>query len=168
MKTLLRIGSVAAALAGGLRLIAQVLPYTPDNPGLAALYAMIDIGFLLALVALVAGLAGRIALPGLVLLLAATVGAASIIGPDRVVFGVDFYLAGSALFALALAAATPWLARLTAFRLPGRLFAAAGAFALIAGAWPASPSFIVAGLALAAGFLLLAPALWREAARCST
>lgn len=168
MKMLLRIGAAAAALAGGLRLVAQVLPYTPDNPGLEALYAMIDIGFLLALVALVAGVAGRIASPGLALLLAATVGAASIVGPDRIVFGVDFYLAGSGLFALALAAATPWLTRVSAFRLPGGFFAAAGALALVAGVWPAGPGFIAAGLALAAGFLLLAPALWREAARCST
>jgi hypothetical protein len=161
MHRLPRISACAALLAGLLRVIAQVIPYTPDSAGLELLYGVIDIGFVLAMTGLVALCAPRIGSAGLALLLAALVGVASIVGPDKAAFEVDFYLAGSALFALSLGLAAPWLARL-----PG-LKPAAGAWALGAVAAVASAAgggalaFALAGLLLALGFVLAAPVLWR-------
>lgn len=162
MHRLTRVSACAALLAGLLRIAAQFIPYSPDSAALELLYGVIDAGFVLALAGLVALTAPRISGAGLALLLAALVGAASIVGPDRAAFGIDFYLAGSALLVLALGLAAPWLAR----AVPG-LKPAAGAWALggLAGLASALGSgalaFSAAGVSLALGFVLAAPVLWR-------
>lgn len=161
MHRLFRISACAAGLAGVLRLIAQIIPYTPDNAPLEALYGVIDIGFVLAMTGLVALCAPRIHVAGLVLLLAALCGVASIVGPDRTAFGIDFYLAGSAVFALSLGLSAPWLARLPGLE-RAALAWALGALAAISSALGGGAlAFAAAGLLLALGFVLAAPALWR-------
>lgn len=161
MRRLTRICACAAMLAGLLRLTAQFIPYTHDSAALELLYGVIDIGFVLAIAGLVALSAPRIGGPGLALMLAALVGAASIVGPDKAAFGIDFYLAGSALLVLSLGLAAPWLAALPGLR------SAAGAWALGAMAAVASAAgggglaFAAAGVLLALGFVLATPVLWR-------
>ena len=162
MKRLMRIGAVSAALGGGLRLVAQAIPYVPDSAALEALYAVIDVGFLFALIALIACVSERISIVGLGSMLIATAGVASIVGPDRTAFGMDFYLLGSAIFVLALGASAIWLIRLNGYRRPSIAFAMAAMFAIAAGISGAGMAFIGAGLTLAASFLLLAQALWLD------
>ena len=161
MHRLTRISACAALLAGLLRLIAQFIPYTPDSAALELLYGVVDIGFVLAMTGLVALCAPRIGWPGLVSLLAALVGVASIVGPDKAAFGIDFYLAGSAVFVLSLGLAAPWLAALPGLR-PAAGAWALGALAAIASALGGEGlAFAAAGLLLALGFVLVAPVLWR-------
>lgn len=162
MDRLARIGAGAALLAGVLEIIAQFLTHVPDHPGLETLYAAIDISFLIALVALVSGVAGRIALPGLVLLLVALAGVASIIGPDKTAFGIEFYRAGSAVFVLALGAAAVWLAQLAPYRRVALVWMGTALLALAAGASGEPLVFRATSVMLGLGFLLLAPVLWRE------
>lgn len=165
MDRLTRIAALAAALAALLAVVAQVMPYVPDHPWLEALYAAIDLGYLFALAGLIAAAAPRIAAPGLALLLVALGAVASIVGPDRTVFGIDFYLAGSVLFALSLGLAAPWLARLPGLKPPALAWAAAALTTLIAGATASPLAARGAGVILAAGFALLAVPLWRGAVR---
>jgi hypothetical protein len=163
MHRLAQIGAGAALVAGGLEIVAQFRPYVPESAGLEALYAAIDASFLIALVTLVAVSAGRIALPGLVLLLAAIVGVASIVGPDKQAFGIDFYRAGSALFVLALGAGSAWLMRLAQYRRAAQVWAGAAVLALLAGASGETLVLRATSVVLGVGFLLLALALRREA-----
>ncbi|MFM5895134.1 MAG: hypothetical protein ACKOQM_11995 [Novosphingobium sp.] len=164
MHRLFHISAIAAALAGVLRLIAQFIPYVPDSAGLELLYGAIDVGFTLAMTGLVALCAPRIPWPGLVLLLTALIGVASIVGPDKTAFGIDFYLAGSAVFALSLGLAAPWLARLPGLKAPAGAWALGALAALASAAGLGAAAFAAAGLLLALGFVLAVPALWRGAA----
>lgn len=164
MDRLSRIGAGAAVMAGSLEIFAQFLAHVPDNAALEALYAAIDISFLFALVALAARVATQVALPGLVLVLVALTGVASIVGPDKTAFGIDFYRAGSAVFVLALGAASLWLMRLAPFRMPARLWMGAAVLALAAGASGEPLVFRATSMVLGFGFLLLAPVLWRRQA----
>jgi hypothetical protein len=155
------ISACAALLAGLLRVIAQFIPYTPNSAALELLYGVIDMGFVLAMTGLVMLAAPRIAWPGLVLVLAALVGVAAIVGPDKAAFGIDFYLAGSALFVLSLALAAPWLARLPGLRPAAGAWALGGLAAVASAAGGGGLAFAAAGLLLALGFVLVAPVLWR-------
>jgi hypothetical protein len=161
MDKLLRFGAVCAALSGGLEVAAQAIPYVPDSAGLELLYGAIDLSFLFALVALVAMLAGRVSGWALGLLLVAMGGVASIVGPDRTAFGVDFYQAGSAIFVLALGLASPALAKQPGLRGSTWAWGAAALAALGAGLGGGAPAFVTASLLLALGFILAAPVLWR-------
>lgn len=162
MTRLFRISGCAALLGGALRLPSQFIRYVPDDARLEALYGAIDVGFLLAMVGLVALCAPRIGTAGLALLLAALVGVASIVGPDRSAFGIDFYLAGSALFAFSLGLAAPWLWHLRALR-PAAAAWSLGAMAGLASGLGGGPvALVIAGLALASGFIAVAPVLWRS------
>jgi hypothetical protein len=151
------ISACAALLAGLLRVIAQFIPYTPNSAALELLYGVIDMGFVLAMTGLVMLAAPRIAWPGLVLV----VGVAAIVGPDKAAFGIDFYLAGSALFVLSLALAAPWLARLPGLRPAAGAWALGGLAAVASAAGGGGLAFAAAGLLLALGFVLVAPVLWR-------
>lgn len=160
MKRLARVGAVSGLLAGLLEIVAQFLTHVPDHAGLEALYAAIDTSFLIALTSLIALVAERIALPGLVLLLLALAGVASIVGPDKTVFGIDFYRAGSAVFVLALGGSAIWLARLVAFRRVAQLWGAAALFALLAGASGEALALRATSVMLGIGFLLLGRVMW--------
>jgi hypothetical protein len=162
MDKLLRFGALCAVLGGLLRFVAQAIPYVPDNAGLELLYGVIDLGFLFALVALVAMLAGRVSGWVLGLLLAALGGVASIVGPDRTVFGIDFYMAGSAVFVLALGLSAPALAKQPGLRSAAWAWGLAALAALASALGGGAVAFVAAGLLLALGFILAAPALWRK------
>jgi hypothetical protein len=161
MHRLFRISACAAVLAGVLRFVAQAIPYVPDSAGLELLYGTIDIGFVIALAGLVALAAPQIGSAGLGLLLAALGGVASIVGPDAKAFGIDFYIAGSAVFTFSLGLAAPWLAALPGMRGAALAWALAALAGLISGLSGAAAAFIAAGLLLALGFILAGPALWR-------
>ena len=161
MDKLLRFGALCAVLGGGLRFAAQAIPCVPDNAGLELLYSVIDLSFLFALVALVAMLAGRVSGWALGLLLVALGGVASIVGPEKAAFGIDFYLAGSAIFVLALGLASPALVKPPGLRGSAWAWGLAALAALGSALGGGAVAFVAAGLLLALGFILAAPALWR-------
>ncbi|QKG70373.1 hypothetical protein [Erythrobacter mangrovi] len=161
MDRLARFGAVAALIAGVLEVVAQFITHVPDNARLEGLYATIDIAFLIALVALVGLAAGQLGWTGLGLLLLAIVGVASIVGPDKTAFGIDFYRVGSAVFVLALGAAALSLQRVAEYRRPAIAWIGAALLALGAGASGEPLVFRATSMVLALGFILLAPALWR-------
>jgi hypothetical protein len=103
MTSLIKFGASLGILGGALRLIAIFIPYTPETAWLETLYAIIDLGFLFGLIAIFASCADRLGLIGLVGFVVALPGVASIVGPDAQMFGLDFYMAGSAVFIIGLA-----------------------------------------------------------------
>lgn len=162
MDRLARLGAISAFAAGILEITAQIVPYVPNDPALEALYGAVDIAFLTALVAMVGVLAPRLGWMALLPLLLAITGVASIVGPDKTAFGIDFYRVGSAVFVLALGAAALPLMRLPDYRRPALAWIGTAVLALVAGASGEPMIFRATSIVLALGFLLLAPVLWRE------
>ncbi|NVJ98704.1 MAG: hypothetical protein HWE25_11160 [Alphaproteobacteria bacterium] len=104
----------ASILAGTARMVLAFVPWQNDSLFLQTVAALIDIGFLAGLLGLYLSLAGRV--DGPLRLVQTTgfflgfVGIASIVGPDAVMFGVDFYALGGGVALLGLTLlSTSWL-----------------------------------------------------------
>src|SRR5947207_627641 len=93
MKTahVLRLAGAAAALGGALRIAAAFIPSEPDTPALELLYFIIDVSLLFGLMGLYAAECERLGWLGLVGFIVATVGLASIVGPDADIVGINIY-----------------------------------------------------------------------------
>jgi hypothetical protein len=100
--TLLRLAAASAIVAGALRILAAFIPYVPESPTLETLFATIDCGFLFGLAAIYWPVSRRLGRSGAAGYVIATIGAASLIGPDPRMFGLEFYMVGSAIFELGL------------------------------------------------------------------
>jgi hypothetical protein len=150
-QTLLRLGLVCAVLGGALRVASAFIPYTPQSPGLEALYAVIDMSLLFGLVAIYTREAEGLGWPGLVSFIVAFVGLASIVGPDATTFGIDWYQVGASIAALGLAMLGVVL--LTARRL---IVAALCWIAVPIAALAAPPQlgFLMAGCLFGVGFVM--------------
>ncbi|WP_262692137.1 hypothetical protein [Kordiimonas aestuarii] len=108
---LYRLSAFAAVTGGGLRIVTSFISYSPESVGLEALYALIDLSLLIAVIGLYLRTADRTGIPGLVGLFLSGTGFASIVGPDPVMLGMNFYalgtfliLTGISLFAFAVLA----------------------------------------------------------------
>ncbi len=100
--TLIRLGGLAALLAGVLRTIASFIPYS--QPGVAAelFYLLIDVLLLLGLLGIYAYQHEAVGVVGFLGFLAALIGTASIVGPDGELSGVPVYVVGSLLISVGL------------------------------------------------------------------
>jgi catechol 2,3-dioxygenase-like lactoylglutathione lyase family enzyme len=151
---LLRAGALAAIVAGGLRILAAFIPYVPESPYLEALYAVIDLGFLFGLAAIYWPISHRLGRAGLMGYSIATAGVASIVGPDPEMFGLPFYMVGSAIFELGLLALAITLMHRNLFRATAFLWIGSLAAGLAAVATGGNAiAFVVAGCALGLGFI---------------
>jgi uncharacterized protein (DUF983 family) len=135
-----QIGAVGWIVAGGLRMLAALLAYDPRSIMLELLYAFIDVGLLLGLTGLVLGFSDQMGRSGRVAALIAAAAIASIIGPDAVKFGVDFYQAGAALFVIALTAL-------------GAIFALRGVMIWPAALWTISMIWGIIGVVTSSAFM---------------
>jgi catechol 2,3-dioxygenase-like lactoylglutathione lyase family enzyme len=151
---LLRAGMIAATVAGGLRIIAAFIPYVPESPYLESLYAVIDMGFLFGLAAIYWPISQKLGWAGVIGYSVATAGVASIVGPDPEMFGLPFYMVGSAIFELGLLVLAITLIRRNLLRAAAFLWigslAAGGAAVAVGGN---AIAFVVAGCALGLGFI---------------
>lgn len=150
-----RIGGLAAVFGGGLRVFAAFVPWRSESLPHEWLALVIDIGLLLGLAALAIAFGPRLGRLGGTGLGLALLGVASIVGPDAVAFGVDFYELGVATVGVGMAMLG--IAGLRAGLTPRWAF----------GCWVAAPllsasagfvgrgeaGFIAAGVAFGAGFV---------------
>lgn len=102
--TLIRLGGLAAALAGALRIISAFVPYSKNSVGLELFYLVIDVLLLLGLLGIYGYQHAQVGVTGLLGFLAALSGTSLIVGPDGTLGGVDIYVAGSLLISLGLSA----------------------------------------------------------------
>lgn len=93
-RTLLRISAYLAVLGGVMRIAATFMPWSPDNPPLAALYLAIGLALLFGLMGIYLAHYRRLGIIGLVGFAAAVAGLALIAGPDQVRFRYDSYYMG--------------------------------------------------------------------------
>jgi len=149
---LVRVGAAAAIVGGGLRIASTFIHYHPDTAWLEALYGVIDVCFLVGLIAVYVSVAGRVGVFGLAGFLVALAGVASIVGPDAIALGVDFYRAGALVFVSGLAVLGVALIRAGAMRVSAWLWIATLGAALAARVAP--EAFLVSGVCVGAGFVV--------------
>ena len=155
-------GAVVGALGGALRIVAAFIPYDPAVVWLEALYAACDLGMMFGLIAVYVAVAEQLGIAGMATFAVALAALASIVGPDAPAFGVDFYRAGAAVFALALAAFAVTLLVARRLTLASVLWITCAAFGLVASATGNAPAFVGAGLALGAGFIVAGVTVFRS------
>lgn len=162
--SLIRLGAWGAVIGGGLRILSTFVPYVPNSAALEALFAVIDIGLLLGLIAIYingAAATGRAGLAGFVI---ALIGMASILGPDAPAFGIDFYLAGSLvlLIGLSLLASAFWRAGHSTRAAQAWLLATV--LALLGGATGQTLMIAAGGLVIGLGFVMAGAAILSKSA----
>lgn len=154
-------GAYCGIAGGALRIASSFIPYAPNSAALEGLYAAIDLGMLFGLIAVGLATAGALGRTGFAFWVIAVAGLASIVGPDPVAFGIDFYKLGAAVFVFALGAmALVLLARRT-LALAAGLWLASAVAGLLPGVLGAA-AFAVAGITLGAGFVVAGRALLRR------
>ena len=146
-------GAWCGMMGGALRVGTTFIPWQAANAWLEALYAATDIAMLFALIAV--GLAASPALGriGFAAWAIATAAVASIVGPDPVEFGIDFYRLGAGVFVLALGAMAGVLLMRRRLRMASGLWLASALMALLAGATGNGLAFAAAGLILGLSFV---------------
>ena len=159
---LVRVGAAAAIVGGALRIVSTFIPYEANSPGLEALYGVIDLGLMFGLVAVYVVSAEAAGIAGLALFLVALAGVASIVGPDAPAFGIDFYRIGGLVFVAGLAGLSVQLLRAGAMRVSAGFWLATFAASLSTTVVP--QAFVVAGLAIGAGYVLAGVELLRTRA----
>ncbi len=165
MKGRARIGAASAILAGGLRVAASIIPYDPRSVALQGLYALIDVGLLIGLMAVHQHVQANLGRLGHGAFLLAVAGLASIVGPDSRQFGVDWYLVGAGVFLFALSGLAVSLLRARVLRWPAACWLAALPAGLLATASPLA--LAASGALLGVGFVLAGGALWCAAGEAS-
>jgi hypothetical protein len=157
---MVRWGAYCGMAGGALRGVTTFLPWQAANAMLETIYAATDLAMLFALIA--AGLATARALgrTGFACWAVALAGLASIVGPDPVMFGIDFYTLGAGIFVLALGAMAVVLIARRTLRPAAGLWVASAALALASVASPLA--FAAAGLVLGLGFVAAGWAMLRH------
>jgi hypothetical protein len=156
---LVRFGAWASLVAGFLRIASSFIPYEAGSAVLEALYGVIDLGLMFGLIAIYIASAERTGFTGLAAFLVALAGLASIVGPDSMMSGVDFYRIGALVFVAGLAGLSVQLLRVGVMRASASLWLLAFAAGLAASVL--QQVFLVAGIALGAGFILAGITLMR-------
>ncbi|NOT45469.1 MAG: hypothetical protein HOP14_12780 [Acidobacteria bacterium] len=162
---LFRLGAIAAALAGLLRVSSSFLVYSEPTVGRELLYLTIDLGILFGLLAIYFHQYVELGKPGVAAFVVALSGTAIIVGPDGFIGSVPMYQFGSTLLlgGLSAMAILGWnAARIPRYALASWLVSLAlGIGSTIPGAPPALVAW--AGLALGIGVLGAGLRIWSSA-----
>jgi len=159
MERMIGWGAGCAMTGGALRVVTTFIPWRAGNAGLEIVYAATDLGMLFALIAVGLAAARPLGRVGFACWAVALAGLASIVGPDPVAFGIDFYQLGAGVFVLALGAMAVVLLAQRTLRAASGLWAASAVLALASAASPLA--FAAAGLVLGLGFIAAGWAMWR-------
>jgi hypothetical protein len=159
---LIRLGGLAALLAGALRTVASFIPYAQPGVLMEWFYLVIDVLLLLGLLGIYGYQHTHVGVAGFLGFLAALIGTASIIGPDGKIGGMDLYVVGSLLISIGLSvlAFGVWQARKLSRAVPVLWWLSTligiGGFA----AGGLSITFLIAGTAFGLAFMLAGWRIW--------
>src|SRR5690606_10959252 len=95
LPSLIRLAALSSILAGAMRTVASFIPYTSDSVPLELLYLVIDISLLFAMIGIYAREHAQTGITGFSGFVLAVAGAASIVGPDGTLGGIDLYSVGA-------------------------------------------------------------------------
>jgi hypothetical protein len=160
--SLIRLGGLAAVLAGVLRTIASFIPYSKPDVALELFYLVIDILILLGLLGVYGYQHEKVGVVGFLGFLSALIGTAIIVGPDGAIGGVDEYVIGSLMISvgLTLLAIGSWQARALPRPVPALwvLSTVVGVGGFVAGGFPIT--YLIAGVAFGLAFILAGVRIW--------
>jgi hypothetical protein len=137
--TLIRCSAAAAIFAGALRIGSSFLAARLGTTAAELLYLVIDTGFVLAIPGAYLSRHGRLGIAGFVGFLLALCGAASIVGPDGELAGIQMYRLGGGILVLGLGILGGAQLRLGAERLGSSIGWLAALVATIAAAATQAP-----------------------------
>lgn len=152
-QSLLILGAWAALLGGASRIASAFIPFTPETVWLEILYAVIDVLMVVATLAIYARYMSALGLIGLVAAAFACLGFASIIGPDPVMFGIDFYRLGAGVIVVSMAVFAVQLLRARVMRVAAYFWLLAFVFALGLAALTEPGLLVASGVTFGAGFI---------------
>jgi len=109
--SLVSIGGVAAIAGGALRIVSAFIPYQPETLWLETLYAVEDYFMLVGISAFYLHFSGQLGALGVLAFCLTSAGFASIVGPDPIMFGVNFYELGALAIIVGLAALSAQMLR---------------------------------------------------------
>jgi hypothetical protein len=155
------LAGVAAVVAGVLRMAATFTGGVLTGDAAEVLYAIIDTAAVFGIVGIYLRYRSRLGGLGIVGFAVGLGGAASIVGPDGVMFGVPLYMAGSVALLLGLAILGGLMLRVGVLRLPATLFVVALGLAVASLGWAVLAT--VSGLVYGLGMAVAGVALVREA-----
>jgi hypothetical protein len=156
---IIRVGAAAAILGGALRIISTFIPWQADAAWLEALYGVIDLCLLVGLIGIHLATAEVTGTLGLIAFLIALAGIASIVGPDTVAFGIDFYRIGALVFVIGLAGLGALMWARGVLRITAAYWLLTLVSSLASVALP--QAFLAAGLLLGAGYIMAGVEVWR-------
>lgn len=150
---LIRASGFAAIAGGALRVASTFIPYAPQSPGLEFMYGVEDGLMLFGLMGIYLPIAPETGRAGLAGFVVSAASLASIVGPDAVMFGIDFYTVGAAALLIGLSVLSAALLGAQQQRPAAALWLVAFALAL-AGTALKQPLLVAAsGLVFGAGFV---------------
>ena len=164
--TIIRLGGLAAILAGVLRTGSSFIPYSTSKPGagLELFYLVIDALILFGLLGIYAYQHEKVGVTGFLGFLPALIGTAIIAGPDGAIGGVDMYVAGSMLitFGLTVFSISCLMARSLPLLAP--LLWILSTVVGVGGFLIKGPAvmFIIAGLAFGLAFIVAGIKVWSD------
>ncbi|OYY77987.1 MAG: hypothetical protein B7Y43_08625 [Sphingomonas sp. 28-62-20] len=158
MTSLIRLGAAAAVTGGGLRVAAAFIPYVPGVAWLEGFYAVIDACLLIGLIGIYLSVSDRVGRLGLAGFAVAAIGQGSIIGPDAVQLGIDFYLAGSVVLLAGLTLLSAAMIGVKAMRSVALLWLSAVGMA-VASTILGEVAILAAGALLGGGFAVAGKAV---------
>ena len=150
---LLLLGAWAAVLGGAMRIATAFITFTPETVWLEILYAIIDVLMLVATLAIYVRHMSALGLTGLVGAAFGCLGFASIIGPDPIMFGIDFYQLGAGVIVASLALMSVQMLRSNVLRWAAILWLLAFLFALAFSVFDFHAMLVTSGVAFGLGFM---------------
>jgi hypothetical protein len=163
--TLLRCASIAAIIAGVLRIASSFLGNLTGD-GVELLYLVIDLGFLFGLTGIYLSAHERVGILGFVGFAIAFPAAAAIVGPDGPLYGLNMYQVGGGLLTLGLAILGVAQLRADIGRRTSSIAWIVAFVGAIATRIPSlsAAAFVVTGVAFGFAFAAAGVELWRASA----
>lgn len=151
--TLMSLGATAAIAGGALRVFTALFTHVETTPFLEFLYFLIDILLLFGLIAIAAGWVSRLNPVSLIMFAIAFIGLASLVGPETVINGVDYYMIGASVLSVGLVGFSMTVFHIVALRRAAYFWTASfvsGVFSTLSG----NPqAFLIAGALFGLGFV---------------
>lgn len=166
--TLIRLGGLAAILAGVLRVGTSFIPYSNSKPGVALelLYLIIDVLILLGLLGVYGHQNEVVGRWGFLGFLLALIGTAINVGPDGKIGVVEMYVVGSLMISVGLSilAIGTWNAKRLPRTVP--LLWVMSTVVGVGGYLIGGPTvtFVIAGLAFGLAFIVAGVKIWMDSA----
>ena len=153
--SLMYAGATAAIAGGALRIFTALFTHIEPTPFLELQYFLIDILLLFGLVAVVASWLNRLNPVSLMMLAVAFIGLASLVGPETVIDGIDYYMVGASVLSVGLVGFSMAVFHIKVLRKTAFFWTASFASGVFSMLSSNPQAFLVAGILFGLGFVAI-------------